>query len=152
MADTFGVVDVKLEVTIAASPTRVWAALVDETSHWWRKDFYTSPKTKRFVIEPRLGGKAYEDFGDGAGLVWYSVIGFEPPTSLRLAGYLFPEYGGPANCLLHITLEPKGKETLLKLNDCVFGRPNDDCGTSLTDGWKLLFEDALKAYVEGAKA
>ena len=95
----------------------MWKALVDETTHWWRKDYYTNPNTKRFVMEAKLGGKVFEDWGDGAGVMWYTIVGIDPPRSMRLAGYLFPEYGGPASCLLHITLEAKGKGTLFKLTD-----------------------------------
>jgi uncharacterized protein YndB with AHSA1/START domain len=121
MPDTFGVIETRLEITIKAAPERVWKALVDETTHWWRKDYYTNPNTKRFVMEAKLGGKVYEDWGDGAGLMWYTIVGIDPPRTLRLAGYLFPEYGGAANCLLHITLEAKGKSTVFKLTDNVFG-------------------------------
>ena len=79
--------------------------------------------------------------------MWSTVVGIAPPRTLRLAGYLFPEYGGAANCLLHITLQAKGKGTVFKLTDNVFGKPNADCGTSLEEGWKVLF-DSFKAYVE----
>jgi uncharacterized protein YndB with AHSA1/START domain len=145
--NTFGVVETRLEITIAATPSRLWTALVDETTHWWPKDYYTNPNTKRFVIEPKLGGKVFEDWGDGAGLMWYTVVGIDPPRTLRLAGNLFPEYGGPANCLLHIGIETNEKGTLLKICDSVVGKSNADCGTSLAEGWKLLF-GSFKAYVE----
>ena len=147
MPDTFGVIETRLEITIKASPARVWKALVDETTHWWRKDYYTNPNTKQFVMEAKLGGKVFEDWGDGAGVMWYTIVGIDAPRSLRLAGYVFPEYGGPANCLLHIALEAKGKGTLFKLSDTVFGKANADCGTSIEEGWKVLF-DTFKAYVE----
>src|SRR5438105_7066237 len=37
---SFNVVHVELEVPIDAPPKRVWEALVERTSEWWRKDFY----------------------------------------------------------------------------------------------------------------
>jgi len=61
------VFQVEIQVTINAPQQRVWQALLYETPQWWRKDFFTSPKTKAFVIEPRVGGRAYEDYGDGNG-------------------------------------------------------------------------------------
>lgn len=63
----------EFEVVIAAQPARVWEALVTESAAWWPKDFHKSERAQRFVIEPVLGGRAYEDFGGGDGLVWYSV-------------------------------------------------------------------------------
>ena len=88
--------EVNLKIPIAAPQAAVWKALVNETGLWWPKDFHTSARTKRFVIEPKLGGRAYEDAGKGEGLIWYSVVGVERPDLLLLAGSLFPPYGGPA--------------------------------------------------------
>ncbi len=51
---------VELEIEIAASPEKVWKALMEDTTFWWPKNFYTGPKAKGFHIEPRLGGRAYE--------------------------------------------------------------------------------------------
>src|SRR4051794_15154403 len=75
---------VELEIEIAATPERVWSSLVEETTFWWPKDFYTSAKTKAFRIEPRLGGLMYEDWGNGEGLVWFRVFGVETAASLHL--------------------------------------------------------------------
>ncbi len=147
MANEIGVAETKLEITVRADPARVWAALTDEITHWWRKDYYTNPATKRFVLEPKVGGRMYEDWGEGAGLLWYTVVAIEPGKSLRLAGHLFPEYGGPSSSLLTLTLESKGKATILKLEDSRFGRVGTESG-SLEEGWRGLFEEALKAYVE----
>ena len=63
------------------------------------------PQTKGFVIEPRLGGHAYEDCGGGAGQIWYIVVGIQPPHSIMLLGLLTPAFGGPAQTILQLTLE-----------------------------------------------
>lgn len=148
MADSFAVAETRLEIELRASPARVWKALVEETTHWWRADYYTNPATRAFVLEAKVGGRVYEDCGDGAGLLWYTVVGIDPVKSLRLVGNLFPEYGGPANSMLTLTLEAKGKATVLKLVDHVYGRLGAGCGASLEEGWKRLFEVAFKEYVE----
>jgi uncharacterized protein YndB with AHSA1/START domain len=83
----------EIDIVIAAPPARVWQAITAETSAWWPKEFHTSEGAKRFVIEPVLGGRVYEDFGEGDGLVWYSVIGVETGRELILAGHLLPPFG-----------------------------------------------------------
>jgi DNA-binding transcriptional ArsR family regulator/uncharacterized protein YndB with AHSA1/START domain len=137
---------VELEITIHGSIERVWKALVEETTFWWSKEFYTSQKTKSFQIEPKLGGKMYEDFGDGAGVIWYEIFAINPPHSLDLKGYLAVPYG-PAFSLLHLELKASGKKTVLMLSDSTIGLSTDSGKTKL-DGWKLLFEEGLKTYVE----
>jgi DNA-binding transcriptional ArsR family regulator/uncharacterized protein YndB with AHSA1/START domain len=137
---------VELEIAIAAPVERVWKALIDQTTFWWPKDFYTSPRAKGFHIEARLGGRMYEDWGDGAGVVWYQVFGFNPPHSIDLQGCMAVPYG-PAHTLLHLELAGSNTGTILKLSDSTIGLPKGD-GTSKLDGWKQLFEDGLKTYVE----
>jgi uncharacterized protein YndB with AHSA1/START domain len=142
---------VELEIEIAASPEQVWKALVEDTTFWWPKSFYTGPKAKGFHIEPRLGGRGYEDWGGDAGVIWFQVFAINPPHSLDLQGCMAVPYG-PAHTLLHLELEAKGKGTMLKLSDSTIGlNKGCDGGGSKLDGWKQLFEDGLKKYVEGKK-
>lgn len=145
----FGVAHVELEIPIKAKPARVWQALVEETGRWWHRDFFTSPAARTFVIQPRLGGVAFEDWGDGAGQVWYSVIGVRPPAFLMLQGLLAPAFGGPATTLLQLDLKPAGRNTVLRLSDTIFGKVGDDKLSQTRDGWKMLFDAGLRAHVEG---
>jgi uncharacterized protein YndB with AHSA1/START domain len=139
---------VEMEITIDAPRERVWRALVEETPDWWRPEFHAI-KNSRFIIEARPGGRAYEDAGDGNGLVWYNVVGVIAPASLQLAGHLFSAYGGPAVTLVSIELTetPEGG-TALKLTDSLLGRFNE---RELAEGWPYLFEGGLKKYVEGGR-
>ncbi len=147
---TFGVAQIELEIPIKAGPNQVWEALVHETSRWWHKDFYTSSATKGFVIEPRLGGHAYEDFGEGTGQIWYTVMGIQPPRSIMLLGLLTPAFGGPAQTILELNLKSSGETTILQLSDTIFGKVGDQKLTQTREGWMLLFEGGLRAFVEGA--
>ena len=146
----FGVAEIELEISIKAKPSRVWQALVEETSRWWHKDFYTSPEAKGFIIEARLSGRVFEDWGNGSGQMWYSVIGINPPNSLMLQGILSSAFGGPATTLLHLDLKSTGKATILRLSDTIFGRVGDEKLAQTRDGWMMLFDAGLRAYVEGA--
>jgi len=146
----FRAVRFELEITINCPITKVWNSLVSETTKWWPKDFYTSPNTKAFIIEPKLGGRMYEKGSRaGAGLVWMTVYGVEPPKYLYLVGFISPPFGGPATSLLTINLSENGKNTtLLKIQDNCFGQLSGDMSKSLADGWQLLFEGNLKPFAE----
>ncbi|MFN7732856.1 MAG: SRPBCC family protein [Pirellula sp.] len=135
----------ELDVLIAADSQRVWNAIATEASSWWPKDFVTSERTQRFVIEVELGGRAFEDFGNGDGLVWYSVIGVDAPRELVLAGHLLPPFGGPAITSLRITLVSQDGGTLLKIRDDRFGMLG---GQSPIEGWRSVFDGGLRRYVE----
>ena len=109
------------------------------------RPFHTSARTMRFVIEPVLGGRAYEDFGGGDGLVWYTVIGVEAGRELVLAGHLLPPFGGPAVTALRLTLSAQAGATLLRVQDDRFGALG---GESPVDGWRLVFDGGLRQYLE----
>jgi uncharacterized protein YndB with AHSA1/START domain len=138
----------QFEVLIEAPPARVWQALVTESVAWWPKEFHTSERTKRFVIEPVLGGRVFEDFGGGDGLVWYSVVGVEAGRELILAGHLLPPFGGPAVTALRLTLSAKGSGTLLRVQDDRFGSLG---GESPVEGWRLVFDNALRRHIESGE-
>lgn len=144
-SQTASLEQVELEMTISALAEHVWKALIEETTFWWSKDFYTNPKTKGFHIEPKLGGKMFEDWGDDTGVIWYEVFAINPPFSIDLRGYLAVPYG-PSFSLLHIELRAAGKETLFTLSDSTIGSKGNE--QSKLDGWKQLFEVGLKTYVE----
>lgn len=146
---TFGVANVELAIDIAAAPRRVWKALFAEISDWWLKDFYAGPATA-FVFEAKLGGRLYEDWGDGNGLVWYTVTGIERNRSVLLQGWLTSAFGGPATTLLEIKLHAKGKSTHLELSDTVFGNVGESKRAQTEAGWRMLLVDGLKRHVEAA--
>ncbi len=137
---------VELEIFIKAPIDKVWKSLTEETTFWWSKEFYTSEKTKGFHLEPKLGGKMFEDCGDGNGVIWYEVFAISPPKSLDLRGNLAVPYG-PAFSLLHIELEEKNAGTIFRLSDSTIGLIKDEKQVKI-DGWKQLFEDGLKPYLE----
>ncbi len=136
----------ELEVLIEAPRARVWNALIEESSTWWPKDFYTSDKTRKFTIEGHLGGRFFEDFGDGQGLVWYQVVGIERQKSLLLAGHLLPPFGGPAVTSLRLTLSDITNGTRLQVRDDRFGLLG---GESPIEGWRHVFEVGLRSHIEG---
>ena len=138
------------QVTIQADANRVWHALVEETPRWWLRDFYSRPNAQ-FRIEGHLGGRMFEDQGNGSGLIWGNVIGVDPGRSLDIRAYLTAEFGGPALSYMAIRLEQGEGQTVVTVTDTIFGFPSLGTVNSLEDGWGQLFRDGLKAYVESGK-
>lgn len=141
-------IQVEIEIIINAKRERVWQALLHETPKWWRQDFFTSPRTKAFVIEPRVGGRAYEDYGDGNGAMWFTVNLLDAPSRLQWVGHMGGSFPGPAISIVEINLEESGPRTVLKLRDQLVGKVNEKSVTQMREGWKLLMDDSLKFFVE----
>jgi uncharacterized protein YndB with AHSA1/START domain len=139
----------QVEVPILAPLERVWHALVEDTGVWWPREFYTDAQARSVVLEARPGGRMFEDWGEGGGRVWYTVMGLQPGRMLELAGHLQPAMGGPATSLVQVTLEErKGGGTLLRLVDALQGRVSDQSAVRAEEGWRALLAGAFKTYVE----
>ena len=149
----FRVVEVVSEVRMAAPPGRVWEALTRDIGRWWPAGFFSSAKAKRMVLEPRVGGRVYEDWGDGdaSGLLWYTVIGIEAGRELRLSGELGPDWGGPAHLATRWTLKPDGDGTVVRLEEVISGRVGDETGGKMTEGWNTILGQHLRPFVEGPR-
>jgi uncharacterized protein YndB with AHSA1/START domain len=147
----FSVAEVRLEVRIAAPPSRVWAGLTRDAGRWWPREFLTRPDAKRFVVEPRVGGRVFEDAGDGEGLVWYRVTGVEAPRRLVLSGDLFPAFGGPGHLFTTFALEPEGEGTLVRFEEIASGRLAEKTARDLEDGWRRLLGEGLRAWAEAPR-
>jgi DNA-binding transcriptional ArsR family regulator len=148
MAESCSIVGVELEVTIDATRERVWKALLEETTHWWRRDFCVSPDAKAFRIEPRVGGRMFEDWGNDAGVLWGTVLVLDPLSTLELLCHTTPRFGGPRMSMLRLSLTTRGDATVLTVFDTVMGRTDDRTAGHLDEGWRALFGDALKSWVE----
>jgi DNA-binding transcriptional ArsR family regulator/uncharacterized protein YndB with AHSA1/START domain len=137
---------VEFEVHIAAPAANVWRALTEQTTFWWPKPFYTGPALG-FHLEAKIGGRLYEDWGSGAGVIWYEVFGLNPGVSLDLRGNLGVTFG-PAVSLLHLELVPRKGLVVFKVSEATIGTAGDLA--EKTSGWEQIF-GSLKAHVEGAR-
>ena len=147
----FTVAEIRCETRIEASPDKVWDTLVGDVSGWWHEAYYTNPLGSSqggYHIEPTLGGRMFEDWGDGQGLIWGTVIGVETNRFLQILGDSTAEWGGPSRNCITIRLEEDGDATVFKFHSSFFGRVNEATTRSLDEGWQFLFDQCLKRYVE----
>lgn len=147
----FGVLDIRMEIRLAAPRRRVWRALTKDIGKWWPEGFVSQRTSTRFVLEPRLGGRAYEAGPGGQGLLWWTVTGIETGRRLQLAGDLTPSFGGPARIFEDFVLEDAGMGTVLKFTETVHGCIGRGLEKSLRGGWAVVFEKGLRPWVETAR-
>ena len=136
------------DVEIKASPEKVWNLLTHDIQLWWPAHFHSSEDTKRFTLEPRVGGMIFEDQGDGNGVLWGTILQFDAGKRLQFKGTLFPDYGGPGDYHLSIALKPTDDGCLLKVDYALCGYITDENAKSLETGWKELFGEHLKRAAE----
>jgi uncharacterized protein YndB with AHSA1/START domain len=147
-----GAIQTEMEVTIDAPCEAVWKALIEDIDTWWLPDFHVAGKNRKIVLEPYVGGKFYEDAGEGNGVFWMKIITFQAPGQLTMAGHVAPPWGGPATSIVSISLKAaRAGQTIVAVTDHVFGKVSDKLHKSLDEGWRRLFEDGLKKFVEKRK-
>ncbi len=147
MSEQLRAVDIELEIPISATKHEVWKALISDIGLWWPKEAFMT-KANKVCLEARVGGRVFEDKGDGTGGVWWYIHAIETGEYLVLTGQIWPGFGGPATSIAKLSLEESGKETILKIHDCLFGRLTDDRIASVKWGWDHLFAKSLKPYAE----
>jgi uncharacterized protein YndB with AHSA1/START domain len=121
--------------------------MTDEMSEWFPRHFFSSEQARRFVLEPKLGGRAYEDWGGDAGAIWATVVGWAPPTRMIWACEMYPGFGGPGRSYVTMTIIPVNNQTTVTLTDEGLCPEPDRTGQSLAAGWEEWL-NCLKSYVE----
>lgn len=144
-------VEIVTEVRIAAARDTVWSVLTQEPAPWWPPAYFTDargPQRGGFRIEARLGGRVFEDWGDGNGLMWGTVIGLDRGRFLQIVGDSSPAWGGPSRNFQTYRLEDDGRGTKLRFEHAVFGRVDEATLRSLDEGWRYLLEQGLRRWCE----
>jgi uncharacterized protein YndB with AHSA1/START domain len=141
-------VRIETELRINAEPARVFTALTMEQHQWYPYN-YGGDRVRDIVFEPRVGGRLYEDWGDGAGHFYGIVTHYDPPTALTLRG------GLPGGTVLEQTFaleadaDAAGDATIVRHSMVAFGELTDeDVHGIKTHGDLGLFEPQLRAWVE----
>jgi uncharacterized protein YndB with AHSA1/START domain len=107
-------------VAIAASPQRVWDALV-KPSRWWNPEHSWSGKAANLSLDPRAGGCFCEALPGGGSVEHMRVIYADRGKQLRMTGALGPLQGEGLAATLTIRLEASGGTTKLAWNYKVGG-------------------------------
>jgi len=84
--------EVRETAHIAASPDKVYAALL-QPAHWWSSDHTFSGNAANLALEARAGGCWCETLPDGGSVEHLRVVYVAPGKTLRLRGALGPFQG-----------------------------------------------------------
>jgi uncharacterized protein YndB with AHSA1/START domain len=104
---------------VALPPAEVWAAVL-QWNRWWDPAHSYSGKPGVLQLEPKAGGRLFEEF-DGKSVLHATVVHVRPPELLRLDGGFGPLQLLPVNAVLDIALKPEGAGTRLSLTYRVGG-------------------------------
>jgi uncharacterized protein YndB with AHSA1/START domain len=99
---------------IAASPDKVYAALIDP-ARWWSSDHTFSGSAANLSLDARAGGCWCEKLPGGGSVLHLTVVDADPGKTLRLRGALGPFQGTGMDGAMTIALKPNGQGTDLTL-------------------------------------
>jgi uncharacterized protein YndB with AHSA1/START domain len=104
---------VKNEVTIRASPEKVYATLMHEVGRWWNPEHTYSGDSHNLSIDERAGGCFCERLAPGGAAEHMRMVYIQPNKVVRMAGALGPLQGsGLAGSLTWKLIEVSGITTV----------------------------------------
>ena len=112
---------VTIETEIAATPQRVYDALVRQVGSWWDPDHTYSGDAANLSIRPRAGGCFCERLDRKGEVRHLTVVLAQPGELLRMTGGLGPLQGLPVSGSLTLALEREEGGTTLTLTYRVAG-------------------------------
>jgi DNA-binding transcriptional ArsR family regulator/uncharacterized protein YndB with AHSA1/START domain len=132
--------DVEQEVVVAAPRERVFEALC-RMGEWWPHTFREGASVH---LEARVGGRFWEDWGDGDGALYATVTGIRRPERIACSGPM--GMSGPVAGVFALDLEERPDGTLVRLSHHAVGPIDDETRSSYERGWVEVF-GALRGHL-----
>ncbi len=142
------IIKYRFEVPIKRSAADIWALMIDEIDEWWMDDFRALGEGSKVTLNAEAGGQLTESGADNSSLEWYRVQMVSPGKSLYLVGYMAPDWGGPTTSMLKLTVEDRDSGGALIVSDALLGNVTEASASSAESGWKVLFGEGLKGFLE----
>jgi DNA-binding transcriptional ArsR family regulator/uncharacterized protein YndB with AHSA1/START domain len=105
MNEQIRTVRLAFDMRIEASAQRVFDVMTQRSMEWLPYS-YGEDRVQQIVMEPRVGGQHFEDWGDGRGHLYGQVTEFDPPNRWATRGRLLP--GTILDSEYELTDEPGG--------------------------------------------
>jgi DNA-binding transcriptional ArsR family regulator len=145
VTDEFRTVRIETELRFKAGAQRVWDVLVGRSQEWFPTS-YGEERVKQIVLEPRVGGLYYEDWGEGRGHLYGVVSAYDPPLALAYRGQL--DMGTILDT--EYELVEDGSETVLKVSKVAVGPITEEQAAGISRYGDIAnFEEALRRVIEG---
>lgn len=143
MTGQIGTLHVRTEATVDAPRARVWRAVL-ALGEWWPHRFRSEAGV---ALEPWVGGRFLEDWGDdGGGTLYGQVTELAPPERLTLTGAM--GMSGAVVSRWTLSLEERGDRTLVRLDHSAVGDVDEQARSAYATGWDAVLA-ALAAAVAG---
>jgi uncharacterized protein YndB with AHSA1/START domain len=141
--------EVKETAHIAASPDKVYAALI-APSHWWNPDHTFSHDAANLTLDARAGGCWCETLPDGGSVKHLEVVLAMPGKTLRLRGALGPFQPVGAAGAMAWTLKPGATGTDVEMTYSMGGFAPEglDKHAQVVDGVLGEQMQRLKRFIE----
>jgi len=134
----------ELEVPIKASPERIYQVLTRDIANWWDPD--SSWGRGKLMLEPEVGKRMWEDFGNGEGALFGIVTYVEHNKKLEIEGD--HGLGSGVQGYIRFELVPQEGVTILKFSHRAFGEISERSRGRFSEGWKQLLAVNLVEYLE----
>ena len=88
---------VRVSVDVAAPPERAFEVFTAGMNGWWDPSHHVLTGTLKAVgVEPRVGGRLWEENQDGDTCTWGRVLAWDPPRTFAFARLLGMDWAVPA--------------------------------------------------------
>ncbi len=134
-------IDVRSELRLEAPRRRVFDALL-HLSAWWP---HRVRRGTAIVLEPRVGGRFFENCDDGCGLLLGHVSRLVMPDEFAIEGSLGID--GPVTALWSVRLDAGGPHTLLHGRLRAFGAMEEQARDDTVATWDATYA-ALAHYLD----
>ncbi|MHA1989696.1 MAG: metalloregulator ArsR/SmtB family transcription factor [Candidatus Hodarchaeales archaeon] len=139
-------IDIEQKIYIEAAREKVFKSLTTNISNWWGRPFIINEQTTEIILEPEIGGRFFETWGNEQGYKWGEVTYIKNNEILEITGPF-----GKRDALFGkvcFTLEDHKKGTNILLSHQMFGQVDEETKKGYSRGWEDLIGRRLKKYVE----
>ncbi|MGV3617472.1 MAG: ArsR/SmtB family transcription factor [Fimbriimonas sp.] len=133
---------IEVELPIAAPPEAVFDALTKGIDDWWP---FRLREGSRVFHDCRLGGFLGEDWGDGAGAIWGTIVLYDPPHRCVARGP--GGVGGAYTSLNSDLVEATPEGCVYKKSLQMWGEVPEELERIFREGSRAILERHLVEYV-----
>jgi uncharacterized protein YndB with AHSA1/START domain len=148
MPESAASVTIRKSVTVAVSLETAFRVFTEEIASWWPLTTKSvgQENAVMLVIEPRVGGRVYEQVRSGEEHDWGEVLAWEPPR--RLVFTWHPGRGTETGQEVEVTFAASGDRTLVELEHRGWERlvaTADEIPEHYESGWDEVLERFAEA-------
>lgn len=111
---------VRTSVTVDAPPEEAFAVFTGGIDRWWTREHHVQAGNLRQIgVDPRVGGRMWEENDEGEVCTWGRVLTWDPPREFAFSWLIGPDWGAPApdavGSRVRVTFTPAGSGTSVTL-------------------------------------